>query len=65
MTAPMTAKTTAEIIDGSQIAADIRAEVAEQVRAHLAAGGRPPHPTAVTGGDGPASSATGHHTHTR
>ena len=59
MTAPMTAETnteaTAEIIDGSQIASDIRAEVTEQVRAHIAAGGRQPYLTAVIVGDDPAS----------
>ena len=55
MTAETNTEATAEIIDGSQIASDIRAEVAEQVRAHLAAGGRQPHLTAVIVGDDPAS----------
>ena len=46
---------TARIIDGKAIAAEVRAEVAERVRAHVAAGGRPPHLTAVLVGDDPAS----------
>ncbi len=45
----------ASVIDGSAIAAEVRAEVAERVRAHLAAGGRRPHLTAVIVGDDPAS----------
>jgi methylenetetrahydrofolate dehydrogenase (NADP+)/methenyltetrahydrofolate cyclohydrolase len=45
---------TARIIDGKAVAADIRAEVAERVRA-LAAGGRPPGLAAVLVGDDPAS----------
>ncbi|MFL5798893.1 MAG: bifunctional 5,10-methylenetetrahydrofolate dehydrogenase/5,10-methenyltetrahydrofolate cyclohydrolase [Actinomycetota bacterium] len=44
----------ARIIDGKAVAADIRAEVAERVRA-LVAGGRPPGLAAVLVGDDPAS----------
>ncbi len=46
---------TARIIDGNAIAAEVRAGVAEQVRAHLAGGGRQPQLTAVLVGDDPAS----------
>ena len=45
----------ARIIDGKAIAAEIRAEVAERVRAHLRAGGAVPQLTAVLVGDDPAS----------
>ena len=45
----------AEVIDGAAIAAEIRAEVADRVRAHLAAGGATPQLTAVLVGDDPAS----------
>jgi methylenetetrahydrofolate dehydrogenase (NADP+)/methenyltetrahydrofolate cyclohydrolase len=45
----------AEIIDGEAIAAAVRDEVAEQVRAHVAGGGRTPHLTAVLVGDDAAS----------
>ena len=45
----------AEVIDGAAIAAEIRAEVADRVRAHLAAGGQTPQLTAVLVGDDPAS----------
>jgi methylenetetrahydrofolate dehydrogenase (NADP+)/methenyltetrahydrofolate cyclohydrolase len=46
---------TAHIIDGNAIAAQIRAEVATQVAAFVAAGRRPPHLTAVLVGDDAAS----------
>ena len=45
----------ASVIDGNAIAAEVRAEVAERVRTHLAGGGRQPHLTAVIVGDDPAS----------
>ena len=45
----------ASIIDGNAIAAEIRAEVAARVSAHLDAGGAVPHLTAVLVGDDPAS----------
>ncbi len=45
----------ARIIDGEAIAAEVRAEVAERVAAHIAAGGSRPHLTAVLVGDDPAS----------
>ena len=45
----------ARIIDGKAIAAQIREEVATRVRAHMDAGGRRPHLTAVLVGDDPAS----------
>ena len=45
----------ASVIDGSAIAAEVRAEVADGVRAHVAAGGRQPYLTAVIVGDDPAS----------
>ena len=45
----------AEVIDGAAIAAEIRAEVADRVRAHLAGGGQTPQLTAVLVGDDPAS----------
>ena len=46
---------TAERIDGAAIAAAIRGEVADRVRAHVAAGGATPQLTAVLVGDDPAS----------
>jgi methylenetetrahydrofolate dehydrogenase (NADP+) / methenyltetrahydrofolate cyclohydrolase len=46
---------TARIIDGNAIAADVRAEVASEVAALVAAGRRPPHLTAVLVGDDAAS----------
>ncbi|MEE8422622.1 MAG: bifunctional 5,10-methylenetetrahydrofolate dehydrogenase/5,10-methenyltetrahydrofolate cyclohydrolase [Dehalococcoidia bacterium] len=45
----------ADIIDGEAIAATVRDEVAQQVRAIVDGGGRPPHLTAVLVGDDPAS----------
>jgi methylenetetrahydrofolate dehydrogenase (NADP+)/methenyltetrahydrofolate cyclohydrolase len=45
----------ARIIDGTAIAADVRAEVARDVEVHVAAGGPRPHLTAVLVGDDPAS----------
>ncbi len=45
----------ARIIDGTAIAADVRAEVARDVEAHVAAGGPQPHLTALLVGDDPAS----------
>ena len=45
----------ARIIDGKAIAAEIRAEVAERVRAHREGGGAIPQLTAVLVGDDPAS----------
>ncbi|MSQ42387.1 MAG: bifunctional 5,10-methylenetetrahydrofolate dehydrogenase/5,10-methenyltetrahydrofolate cyclohydrolase [Dehalococcoidia bacterium] len=46
---------TASIIDGDAIAAQVRAEVARRVSAHLAAGRPQPQLTAVLVGDDPAS----------
>jgi methylenetetrahydrofolate dehydrogenase (NADP+)/methenyltetrahydrofolate cyclohydrolase len=46
---------TARIIDGTAIAAQVRAEVAERVRAHRAAGGAQPRLTVILVGDDPAS----------
>ena len=46
---------TARIIDGRAIAAEVRAEVAERVRAHIAVGGRAPHLSVILVGDDPAS----------
>ena len=46
---------TAQVISGAAIAADIRAEVADRVRAHLEGGGVAPQLTAVLVGDDPAS----------
>ncbi|MYB41272.1 MAG: bifunctional 5,10-methylenetetrahydrofolate dehydrogenase/5,10-methenyltetrahydrofolate cyclohydrolase [Chloroflexi bacterium] len=46
---------TADRIDGAAIAAAIRGEVADRVRAHVAAGGTTPQLTAVLVGDDPAS----------
>lgn len=43
------------ILDGKQLAKDIRSELAGQVQAILAGGGRPPHLAAVLIGDDPAS----------
>ena len=54
-TAGYTPPVTARIIDGKAIAAEIRAEVAEQVRAHREGGGAIPQLTAVLVGDDPAS----------
>ncbi len=54
-TAGYTPPVTARIIDGKAIAAEIRAEVAEQVRAHRDGGGTIPQLTAVLVGDDPAS----------
>ncbi len=45
----------ARIIDGKAIAADVRAEVARDVEAHVASGGPRPHLTVVLVGDDPAS----------
>ncbi len=45
----------ATIIDGEAIAAEIRDEVAADVRAIVQRGGRPPHLTAILVGDDPAS----------
>jgi methylenetetrahydrofolate dehydrogenase (NADP+)/methenyltetrahydrofolate cyclohydrolase len=47
---------TARIIDGNAIAAEVRAEVANEVAALVAAGRRPPHLTAVLVGEDAASS---------
>ncbi|MDP2326787.1 MAG: bifunctional 5,10-methylenetetrahydrofolate dehydrogenase/5,10-methenyltetrahydrofolate cyclohydrolase [Dehalococcoidia bacterium] len=46
---------TARIIDGNAIAASVRADVALEVAAHIAAGGRRPHLSVVLVGDDPAS----------
>ena len=46
---------TARIIDGTAIAAAVRADVARQVEAHVAAGGRRPHLSVILVGDDPAS----------
>ena len=46
---------TAQVISGAAIAADIRVEVADRVRAHLEGGGVAPQLTAVLVGDDPAS----------
>ncbi len=46
---------TAKIIDGTAIAAAVRAEVAAEVARDTAAGHRPPHLTVVIAGDDPAS----------
>ncbi len=46
---------TARIIDGTAIAAAVRADVARQVEAHIAAGGRRPHLSVILVGDDPAS----------
>jgi len=46
---------TARIIDGNAIAAEVRAEVANEVAALVAAGRRPPHLTAVLVGEDAAS----------
>ena len=46
---------TAQVISGAAIAADIRVEVADRVRAHLESGGVAPQLTAVLVGDDPAS----------
>ncbi len=45
----------ARIIDGKAIAAEVRADIAARVRAHVEAGGARPHLTAVLVGDDPAS----------
>ena len=45
----------AEIIDGESLAADVREEVAADVRALVESGERAPHLTAVLVGDDPAS----------
>ena len=45
----------ARIIDGTAIAAAVRAEVAEGVAAHIVAGGRKPHLSVVLVGEDPAS----------
>jgi methylenetetrahydrofolate dehydrogenase (NADP+)/methenyltetrahydrofolate cyclohydrolase len=45
----------ARIIDGRAIAAEVRAEVATRVRAHVEAGGAQPHLTVILVGDDPAS----------
>ncbi len=54
-TAGYTPPVTARIIDGKAIAAEIRAEVADQVRAHRDGGGTIQRLTAVLVGDDPAS----------
>ncbi|MSQ31164.1 MAG: bifunctional methylenetetrahydrofolate dehydrogenase/methenyltetrahydrofolate cyclohydrolase FolD [Dehalococcoidia bacterium] len=46
---------TARIIDGAAIAAAVRADVAHDVAAHIAIGGRRPHLSVVLVGDDPAS----------
>lgn len=46
---------TARIIDGRAIAEEVRAEVARDVEAHVAAGGARPHLSVVLVGDDPAS----------
>lgn len=46
---------TARIIDGRAIAEEVRAEVAREVEAHVAAGGTRPHLSVVLVGDDPAS----------
>ena len=43
------------ILDGRQLAKTIRAELAEEVKAMVAGGGRPPHLAAVLVGEDPAS----------
>ena len=45
----------ARIIDGTAIAAAVRADVARAVEAHVAAGGRRPHLSVILVGDDPAS----------
>ncbi|XP_038060057.1 bifunctional methylenetetrahydrofolate dehydrogenase/cyclohydrolase, mitochondrial-like [Patiria miniata] len=45
----------AEIIDGKKISKEVQAEVAEEVKAWVAKGHRPPHLTAVLVGEDPAS----------
>ncbi len=57
MTRPTDRETPSEprILDGRRAAAEIRAEVADDVRQLVAAGGRPPGLTAVLVGDDPAS----------
>jgi len=45
----------ARIIDGKAIAAEVRAEVAREVQAHVAGGGPRPHLSVVLVGDDPAS----------
>ena len=45
----------AKLIDGKAIAADIKAEVKEEVEKWMALGNRRPHLTAVIVGDDPAS----------
>jgi methylenetetrahydrofolate dehydrogenase (NADP+)/methenyltetrahydrofolate cyclohydrolase len=45
------------IIDGKQIAADIRAETAEKVKAWTDAGNRPPYLSVVLVGENPASAS--------
>lgn len=45
----------ARIIDGKAIAAEVRADVAERVRARIEAGESRPHLTAILVGDDPAS----------
>jgi methylenetetrahydrofolate dehydrogenase (NADP+)/methenyltetrahydrofolate cyclohydrolase len=54
---------TARIIDGSSIAAEVRAEVAAGVQAIVAFGRRPPHLTTVIVGDDAASSTYVHLKH--
>ena len=49
--------TTARIIDGKQIAADVRAETAAKVSSWIKAGNRPPFLSAVLVGDDPASAS--------
>ena len=46
---------TARIIDGAAIARAVRAEVAEEVARHVAAGHRPPHLSVIIAGDDPPS----------
>ena len=46
---------TARIIDGIAIAAAVRADVAREVAAHVAAGGQRPHLSVILAGDDPAS----------
>ncbi|MFA7248943.1 MAG: bifunctional methylenetetrahydrofolate dehydrogenase/methenyltetrahydrofolate cyclohydrolase FolD [Dehalococcoidia bacterium] len=46
---------TARIIDGTAIAAAVRADVAREVEAHLAAGGARPHLSVILVGEDPAS----------
>ena len=49
--------TTARIIDGSSIAAEVRSEVAESVRTWVGEGNRPPFLAVVLVGDDPASAS--------